>query len=269
MTRARVVTIALLFVVALAAPLGIWLAQRSLIYFPSRWVAPRESLLPGWEEVSYATLDGLRLSAWFSPPDPGAAVVLVFNGNAGNRSGRAALGAALADRGFGVLLTDYRGYGGNPGRPTEEGLALDARAAAGFLATEVLDHRVVYYGESLGAAVAVELATERAPAGLILRSPFTSLADVAGIHYPFLPAGLLLRDRYPSIERIADVGAPVLILAGTGDSIVPPEQSEAIYRAASEPKRLVLIEGADHNDFELLAGAELIEAVVEFIALLR
>ncbi len=259
-------TVALLLGVVLVAPLGIWLGQRSLIYFPSQWVAPREDLLPGWEEVSYETLDGLRLSAWFLQPDPGAIVVLVFNGNAGNRSGRAALGAALADRGFGVLLTDYRGYGGNPGRPTEEGVALDARAAVDFLAAAAPGHRVVYYGESLGAAVAIELATERSPAGLILRSPFTSLADVAGIHYPFLPVGLLLRDRYPSIERIGDVGVPLLVIAGADDSVVPSEQSEAIHRAASEPKRLMLIEGADHNDFELLAGAQLIDAIVEFLA---
>ena len=122
-----------------------------------------------------------------------------------------------------MLLLDYRGYVGNPGSPSEDGLLADARAARAYLLSraDVDPARLVYFGESLGAAVAVALAAEHPPAALILRSPFTSLADIAAVHYPFLPAGLMLRDRYESIERIGRVRAPLLVVAGQRDRIVP------------------------------------------------
>ena len=115
----------------------------------------------------------------------------------------------------------------------------------------------------LGAAVG--LAVERSPAAMILRSPFTSLAGVGSRHYPFLPVRLLMWDRYPSDERIAHVGCPVLVIAGDRDSIVPKELSSELYAAAVEPKRFVLIPGADHNDLELLAGDELLGAMLRFL----
>jgi hypothetical protein len=126
-------------------------------------------------------------------------------------------------------------------------------------------HPLVYYGESLGAAVAVELAVAEPPAALVLRSPFTSLVDVAAVHYRPLPVGTLLWDKYPSDERIGQVQAPVLVVLGTDDSIVPPAQSRTIYELAGEPKELVVIDGVDHNDFELLAGSRLVETVIGFI----
>ncbi|MDJ0923226.1 MAG: alpha/beta hydrolase [Acidimicrobiia bacterium] len=244
---------------------GLWLFQRQLIYLPSGKAPPIDEVLPGWAEETILTSDGLELQAWFSAPQPGRPVVVVFPGNAGNRSGRAPLGARLVSEGFGVLLVDYRGYGGNPGNPTETGLAKDARAATSFVRNRAPGHEVVLFGESLGAAVAIELATGEPVAGLILRSPFASLVDAASVHYPFLPVGLLLWDTFPSDERIGDVVAPVLVVLGTADSIVPPGQSRTIYDLAAQPKRLVEIEGADHNDFELLAGSALIAAVVEFL----
>ncbi len=185
----------------------------------------------------------------------------------GNRTHRAPLAAALAREGFGVLLFDYRGYGGNPGTPTEAGLLADARAARAYLAArgDVDPARLVYLGESLGAAVAVALAAEAPPRALVLRSPFTSLTDVGRRHYPLLPVGLLLRDRYPSLERIGGVAAPVLVVAGERDRLVPVEQSRRLYAAAPGPKRFVLIADADHNDFALLAGAEFIGAVARFL----
>ena len=163
---------------------------------------------------------------------------------------RATLAAALNRVGLSVLLFDYRGYGGNPGSPSEEGLATDARAARAWLAAQVDVDRVVYFGESLGAAVAIGLAAQQAPAALVLRSPFTSLADVAAVHYPWLPARRLLLDRYPSIERIASVKAPVMVIAGDRDDIVPAVLSRRLYEAAAEPKRYVLVPGAGHNDPE-------------------
>ena len=246
--------IAVLTVVA-AAAVGLWTAQRRLIYFPDRSAPSLGAMGPGWEEVAYETMDGLTLRAWYRAPEPRRPVVVVFNGNAGNRADRASLGSALAASGLGVLLTDYRGYGGNPGHPTENGLASDARAAVAFVRGRSAANPVVYFGESLGAAVAVELASVDPPAALVLRSPFTSLANVGRVHYPWLPVGSLLKDRYPSDERIRTVQVPTLVVAGDADSIVPISQSQEIFAAAPGRKQLVVV-----------SGSEMIEAVAAFVA---
>jgi fermentation-respiration switch protein FrsA (DUF1100 family) len=254
-----VVVLAAVVLVVLA-----WVFQRRLIYLPSGEPAPPAArVLPGSEEVSFRTEDGLRLAGWFVRGVPGAATVLVFNGNAGDRSARAPLAAALARAGVSVLLFDYRGYGGNPGSPSETGLAADARAARDYLDSrpDVRPGSIVYFGESLGAGVAIGLAVERPPAALVLRSPFTSLADVGRRHYPYLPVRQLLKDRYDSIGRIAAVRCPILIVAGGADGIVPAEQSRRLHGAAPAT-RYVEIPGAGHNDLALLAGDTLIREVL-------
>jgi len=263
-----VVGFVLLFVAVLALVVfGLWWFQRHLIYFPGGGVPPVEDLLPGWSEVTLTTTDGLELEAWYAEPqpDPDTPVVVVFPGNAGNRINRVPLGSRLTESGLGVLLVDYRGYGGNPGSPSETGLALDARATVGFLAATAPDHPVVLFGESLGAAVAVELAVAEPPAALILRSPFTSMADMARFHFPPGPPGFLLRDRYPSDERIGSIQTPVLVIAGSEDSIVPLAQSRELYNLAQEPKEFVELPDADHNDAEMLDGEVVVEAVLRFI----
>jgi fermentation-respiration switch protein FrsA (DUF1100 family) len=123
----------------------------------------------------------------------------------------------------------------------------------------------VYFGESLGAAVALGLVDHQEPAALVLRSPFTSLPDVASTHYPFLPTSLLLWDRYPNLETIRRIDAPVMIVAGSDDSIVPVEQSKKLFEASPGPKRLLVIDGADHNDFALTAGDQLVDEVAAFL----
>jgi uncharacterized protein len=313
----RAGVILLVVVAVLAASLGLlWAFQRRLIYLPSPGpVPPAATVLPGAEDVSFETADGLRLQGWFVPgavdspapprprsvtlpegappqvsegeahpevgegeahpqvgegearPSPGPAV-LVCNGNGGDRSMRAALAAALSRMGLAVLLFDYRGYGGNPGSPSEEGLAADARAALGYLAgrPEVDPRRVVYLGESLGAAVALRLAVERPPAALVLRSPFASLAEVGRRHYPFLPVSLLLRDRYDSAALVGRLTAPLLVVAGGRDRIVPASHSRRLFAAAPEPKRLVVLDGADHNDHDLHAGPRLVGELRAFLA---
>jgi uncharacterized protein len=291
----------LLIVVALLlAPLGLlWAFQRRLIYFPSPGpVPPATTVLPGAAEVSFPTADGLRLQGWFVPPTPvdnrhpvsgrwatlpaGAPMaagpgdprpgeptpaVLVCNGNGGDRSMRAALAAVFSRLGLAVLLFDYRGYGGNPGAPSEAGLAADARAALAYLAgrPDVDPDRVVYFGESLGAAVALRLAIERPPAALVLRSPFASLAEVGRHHYPLLPVSLLLRDRYDSAALARRLAAPLLVVAGARDRIVPVAHSRRLFAAAPQPKRLVVLDGADHNDGELLAGPRLVDELRGFL----
>jgi fermentation-respiration switch protein FrsA (DUF1100 family) len=238
--------------------------QRSFLYFPlSQAPPPVASVLPGAEDVRFTTADGVTLSGWFRSGPAGSTTVIVFNGNAGDRSHRAPLATALHRAGFGVLLFDYRGYAGQPGTPSEDGLAADARAAVAHVQgrTDVDPARIAYFGESLGAAVAVSLAVERPPAALVLRSPFTSLEDMARLHYPWFPIGPLLIDRYGSIDRIAQVRAPLLVIAGTRDGIVPLAQSRRLFDAANEPKRFVGIDGADHNDLALLAGDRLLAEV--------
>jgi pimeloyl-ACP methyl ester carboxylesterase len=258
---------AAVFVLAAAALLlaVLWALQRRLIYLPfPADVPPAATLIPDAREVTLRTVDGLDLGAWFVPAsEPGRnAAVLVASGNAGNRSHRAPLAATLARHGLAVLLFDYRGYGGNRGRPTQAGLARDIRAARAFLIGETADP-ILYYGESLGSAVVTELATEHAPAGLILRSPFPDLAAVGRVHYPFLPVRLLLRDRYPLAKQLARIDVPTMIVYGADDTIVPAELSRAVAAAAAGPTRLVEIEGADHNDRALLDGTHLIAAVTD------
>ena len=258
--------VVLLAAVALLALL--WSAQRGLLYFPDdRTVPQASSLLAGGEDVAFPTEDGLRLGGWLVPArGPAVAAVLVCNGNAGNRADRASLAAALAREGFAVLLFDYRGYGGNPGDPSEEGLLRDARAAEAYLRTRVGGLPIAYLGESLGAAVAVALAAERPPLALVLRSPFSSLADIGAHHYPYLPVHpMLLRDTYRSSERIGAVRAPLLVIAGERDRIVPPAFSRRLHDAAAEPRRYVLIPGADHNDPALLSGEAVVGEIARFV----
>jgi hypothetical protein len=264
-------TLLLLLAAALAA---LWFGQRWLIYFPLDQPPPPHTLgLRDADAVLIHTEDELTLHAWFVPPaaPPTGQTVVVFNGNGGHRGLRAPLAEALATLGAAVLLVDYRGYGGNPGLPSERGLATDARAAFTYVTSrsDVDPARLVYFGESLGAAVATRLAVERPPSALILRSPFTSLADIGQLHYPLLPVRWLLRDRYPVADLIGRVQSPILVIAGTGDRIVPFDNSEEVFEAAPEPKWMAAIENAHHNDQRLLDGRDMLAAIARFLTGVR
>jgi len=272
-SRQRRILAAALIVTLVASALivAIRTQQRRLIYFPTRDPVPSAtSFLPGGKDVVLETEDGKRLGAWYLPAStgkPGPAAV-VFNGNGGDRSGRATLAVGLSRLGLSVLLFDYRGYGGNSGTPSENGLAADARAAQAWLAgqPDVDPDRIVYFGESLGAAVAIGLSLERPPAALVLRSPFTSLAEVGKVHYPWLPVGWLLVDRFPSIDRIGSLTAPVMIVAGDRDDVVPESLSRKLYDAAPDPKRYLLMPGTGHNDPELADGQRMLADVGRFLS---
>lgn len=257
---------------AVAGLVLLWLGQRRLIYEPAAPpVPPVAGLQPGALDVTFETDDGLRLGGWFLPArtERSAGAVLVCNGNAGSRADRLPLGAALAQRGLDVLLFDYRGYGGNPGAPTETGLRLDALAARAFLVSRpgVRAERIVYFGESLGSAVALALASEHPPAALVLRSPFTSLVDVARVHYPWLPVGLLLRDRFQSDRRIGSGRSPLFVVAGDADTIVPHAQSRRLFEMATvNSKRFLSIPGAEHNDERLVQGQQMIDELMSFLS---
>jgi fermentation-respiration switch protein FrsA (DUF1100 family) len=253
--------VAVLFLAAL------WLGQRRLIYLPDRSaVPPAATVLPGGADVPLATADGLTLTAWLVPPQATVdrrVAVLYAPGNGGNRLGRAGLVATLAARGFTVLAMDYRGYGGNPGNPTEAGLIEDVRAARAALAARGWPaDRVLYLGESLGCAVVTRLAVDTPPAGLLLRSPFTDLAAAGQHNYPYLPVRPLLWDRLPVADLIGRVTVPLTVVYGTADSIIPPELSLAVADRAGGPVTVVAVPGADHNDAALFDGPALVDALV-------
>lgn len=249
----------------------IWLVQRSLIYFPARDTpTPTAHGLPHAEVVQLSTDDGLVLTAWYvAAPETGASrwTIVVFNGNAGHRGHRVGLATRLAAQGHATLLVDYRGYGGNPGSPTEDGLLRDARAVWAYLASRpgVDLARVAYFGESLGAGVAVRIAVEHPPAALILRSPFSSLAAIGRTHYRWFPVRWLLRDQFASVDHIAQIDVPLLVIAGSADRIIPLSDTQRLFDAARAPKRLLVIEGADHNDEALVWGPQVMQAVAELL----
>lgn len=260
---------------------GIGFFQRKLIYLPRRAdsiPARAAGFSPGQiHDVSFTSHDGLVLHGWHVVPrDPACKteadcdallkdprrIVLYFPGNGDNRSRRAAELHCLAALGAHVVLFDYRGYGENPGSPGEEHLARDARSAWEFVIRDlgVPPERIVFYGESLGGAVATRLAGELCqaktpPAGLVVSGTFSSLADTGAGHYPWLPVRLLLIDRFPSIDRIAAVTCPVLHLHGDQDEIVPIPLGKKLFAAAPEksasgiPKQFIEITGGGHNDF--------------------
>ena len=260
-----------LLVVVLVAGLVVvmlWALQRQLIYFPdTRAVPPAGSAIDGARDVTLHTEDGLELGAWFVPSggkDTGFAV-LFLPGNGGNREGRAGLAEELRRRGVAVLLVDYRGYGGNPGSPSEEGLGADADAAVAALGElGYPPERTIYFGESLGSGVAAALAARRPPAGIVLRSPFTELADVGAHHYPYLPVRFLLRDRFPVVEHLAGSEVPVTVIYGDRDSVVPTSLSAEVADEVGNLVESVVIAGADHND-AVMFGARVAEAVVRLV----
>lgn len=268
----------LLLAVAAVVVIGVmYLMQRNLLYYPSA-MPPSDNLLPpGAVALDLRTADGLTLGAWFLPAAVGSGApasgpgpaVLIFNGNAGDRSHRLDLGLALVERGYAVLLFDYRGYAGNPGSPSETGLRADARAAVDALAArpDVDAARIAFFGESLGAAVAGGLASERPPAALVLRSPPPSIAEMARHHYPYLPVvDALLLDHFPLAEQLREVEVPTLVLVTENDEIVPASLSRRVFEAAAGPKRYVALTGAHHNDPALFAGDELVGEIEAFLA---
>lgn len=235
------------------------------IYFPDPAPAPPATLwFPGGRDVTFTTEDGLTLTAWLIPAS-GAdrrTAVLLAPGNGGNRAGRVPMFAALAERGFTVFALDYRGYGGNPGRPSEEGLAADARAAAAYLCDAGFPpDRTIYVGESLGTGVVVRLATTHPPAGIALRSPYTSLAALAAIHVAFLPLDGVLVDRFALLDDLAGLDVPTTVIYGTADDIVPAKLSVQVAGAAPRLQEELRLPGVGHND-AIMFGPVVADAVV-------
>ena len=245
---------------------AMYVFQRSLIYVPDRTrPEPSQFGVPEMIPVTLETDDGLALLAWWRPPArAGAPTIAYFHGNAGHIGNRGSKVRPYLDQGWGVLLTTWRGYSGNPGDPTERGVYADARAALAFLAKQgITPAGTVLYGESLGSGAAVELATGYAAGALVLEAPFTSLPDAGARHYPIFPLRLLAKDRYDSLAKIGAVQSPLLVLHGGRDRVVPMALGRRLLEAANEPKTGKFPAGAGHNDLYDFGAARGVIAFVK------
>jgi uncharacterized protein len=241
-----------------------YFAQRSLMYFPERTrTAPAAAGLPQAEEIELTTSDGERVIAWHVPPRDQRPVVLYFHGNGGALAWRAERFARIVADGTGLLALSYRGYGGSTGSPSEAGLLRDAEAIYAYAVVRYPAERLVPYGESLGSGVAVALAAEHKVGKLILEAPFTSAVDIGAAAYPFLPVRLLMHDTFRSDQRIGKVTAPVLVLHGERDTVVPIRYGERLYSLISAPKKFVRFAEGHHSDLDS-HGAQ--AAVRDFLA---
>lgn len=263
-----VVVVASVLAAAVAAVVTLaYVKQEALVYFPDRHVrfTPAD-LGMAYEAVVLRTSDGVTVAAWWVPAPRSRGALIFCHGNAGNMGDRVGKLRLFHDLGLSVLAFDYRGYGTSQGKPSEDGTARDMDAAVAHVrdVRGVPPGRTVFYGESLGGAVAVEAATRWLPAAFVVESSFTSARDMARRHYPFVPAGLV-RLGYDTVSRIGALACPKLILHGPRDTIVPFEMGEALYRAASEPKRFATLVG-DHNSGGILESPEACGALA---ALLR
>ncbi len=240
----------------------LYVAQRSLQYFPERRrTAPRAVGLPEAEEAVLDTADGEHVIVWHVPPRQGRPVFLYFHGNGGSLRWRAERFRALITDGSGLVALSYRGYGGSSGRPTETGLVEDAAAAYAFAIARYPAAHIVLWGESLGSALALAVAAEKPVGRLVLEAPFTSAADVGAQHYWFVPVRLFIKDQFRSDLRASKITAPVLVVHGENDTIVPMTFGKRLYDLIQAPKRFVRIAGAGHNDL----GAHAVAAAKRFI----
>jgi hypothetical protein len=244
---------------------GAYALQRQLMYFPDTMRhAPAALGLDGIAEIEIERPEGIRLVAWFKPPEAGRPTILYFHGNAGSVASRAPRAAYWAGLGYGVLLANYRGYGGSGGSPSETALVGDGLALLDHLAGRgISPQSVVLYGESLGSGVAVQVAALRDVLAVVLEAPFTSAVDIAVRAYPFLPARWLLKDRFMSMEHIAHIDAPLFIAHGELDGVIPFELGQRLFEAAVEPKSFLAVPGGGHSTVDLDGVRAAVAAFIE------
>ena len=229
---------------------ALYIFQRGMMYFPDT----NKTLLPsGINEFTVQTEDGLDLTGWFLKGEPDKPTIVYFHGNALAHANRVPRVMPYVEAGYSVLLAGYRGYGGNPGKPSEAGLYKDARAYINALNTQ----NIILYGESLGTGVAVQMATEYPNVkALVLEAPYTSTVDIAAWRFFWVPVRFLMKDRFESIAKIQNINAPLIILHGKRDRVIPFRFGRELYEAASEPKVFIPFEDADHNNLLLHGGAQ-------------
>ncbi|MEZ0225313.1 MAG: alpha/beta hydrolase [Alphaproteobacteria bacterium] len=241
---------------------GVYFCQRYLEYLPISDYAgtPKENGVAEMSIVTVKTPDNLSLIGWFGgPKHTDGKVVVVFHGNGSNLGPKASKARYFLDKGYGVFLCEYRGFGGNPGSPTEEGVYNDARAVVRWLEEQGFPKSsIVLYGESLGTGIAVQMATEFEPFAVILEAPYSSAVSVAERRYPIFPVRLLMKDHFDSISKINKFDLPLLIVHGDRDHIIPISFSRDLFNAANEPKKFMQIDGAGHLDLYNFGAGKLI-----------
>lgn len=234
-----------------AVVIAAYVRQRSMMYFPDPQQVTPAAVEVDAQELVFPSGDGVELVGWYRKAAQGAPTVLYFPGNAGSIAWRAERMKYIAAKGFGFLFLNYRGYGGSDGAPHEEGLIADGLAAYQQLAHRGIPGRdVILFGESLGAAVAVQIAAQREVKALILEAPFSSAVDVAVKTYPYLPSRWLMKDRFESVNHIKFVGAPLLIIHGETDQVVPLVLGKRLFDNAVEPKEFLAVPDAGHNELD-------------------
>jgi hypothetical protein len=249
--------------------------EKRLIFHPDK---SNDSATPDvygieYDDVTFRTEDGLNLHGWFVPgkkslPDADLHTLLWFHGNAGNINHRLDNIMMLYDRvPVNVFIIDYRQYGRSEGKISEKGTYIDARAALAYLHSrkEINQEKIIFFGRSLGSAVAVELALKEKCRALILETPFTSIKDMGKKLYPFLPISFLIRTKYDSLAKIGNIKVPILIMHGDQDKLVPFEHGRELYKAANEPKEFYTIPGAGHNDTHIVGGEEYYGVIKNFV----
>ncbi len=265
--------------IAIAVGLALWLViimifEEQMIYFPSKYPDGYwnpEAYGVNAEDCFFTTEDGVRLHGWFVGGDSIPVTLLWFHGNAGNITHRLENIRLLHELGISVFIIDYRGYGKSEGNPDEEGIYRDAVAAYDYLVSrkDVHSDSIVFFGRSLGTAVAIDLALKRKARGLILESAFTNAKDMASEMFPLPVVQYVVRSKFNSLEKIRQIHAPLLTIHGNRDSIVPIELGRRLFEAANDPKSFYEIEGADHNDTYIVGGKPYFSAISKFLESLR
>ena len=228
--------------------LFVYFYQRNLLYHPSENNYLNDKITFNYEEIFIETDKNINLKSWFIKKDLNRfKTILIFHGNAGNLFNRVYKLNELNKLDVNILLISWRGFSGNKGKPTEKNLYHDAEEAIKWLNNRgAISKNIILYGESLGTGVATELGTSNAFGGIILESPFTSIANAAKIYYPYLPVNIILKDRYNSIGKIKNITTPVLIMHGKKDNIVPQKMGLELYEKANQPKFSYFPENDDH-----------------------
>ena len=257
--------VALLAVLALVVHFGTQTIQQRLLYFPdTRRTTPDEAELPDVEERELVMRDGHRVMTWWGEAKPGRPTLLYFHGNGGSLATRSERIRKYMAHGYGIVMMTYRGFGGSTGVPSESANVSDAKEVYEALrASGIPASEIVVYGESLGTGVAVQLAAEKEVAGLILDAPYTSIVDLAALHYPHLPARWLMTDRYETLRAAGGVKAPTLIVHGEADDIIPVEMSAQVAKALKGPVKVATFAGAGHSDHYMFGSYD---AIYEWLA---